>query len=228
MVQAVIELQGPRGVGKTTLATTMADELSHAALLFIDASPDGRLTEIMAPTPPRLGMASLLAQKGDNREAIDWAFHDLAVPVGEDMDLIVTGALPDHLEATERAKLRYGLTRFIETYDYVIVDGMHPLLHGLLPEEGLRSVLVLTPASFSGWQPADLASGLRTPYLILNRMREESLSPVLARLLERDELMLIGRLPDYATAEDRVRRLPDDFRNCLLRMNIPINLASGS
>jgi hypothetical protein len=46
----------------------------------------------------------------------------------------------------------------------------------------------------------------------------------LEEALLRNQVGLIGKLPRYPSPEACIRQLPDDFRNCLLRLNIPLNL----
>lgn len=226
-MQAIIELTGKPGAGKTTLANILGDELSPASVLYIDASPDQRLTTMMAPEAPQLTLGRLFSQQTEatgSREAIDWAFHDLAVAVGEENELITVGSLPDDIDIVPREKLRYGLNRLADTYDYVIIDGHHPLLRQLLPDEQFRTLEILTPAAFPDWTPHPEGELLHTPALILNRYSEEPLPRVLDDAITAHQLRLIGKLPAYPTVEDCIRKLPDDFRNCLLKLDIPLNL----
>jgi hypothetical protein len=228
LLQAIIELTGETGAGKTTLATLLGEELAPASILFIDASLDQRLTIALAPQMPDLTLGRLFSQKADatgSREAIDWAFHDLTVPAGEDHELITVGMLPDTVEPLELQKLRYGLNRLVATYAYAVIDGFHPLLHELLPEESLRTVEIVTPEAFPNWQPPT-AEALHAPALILNRYSGEPLPARLDEAITQQQIRLIGKLPRYATTEDCIRKLPDDFRNCLLRLDIPLNLSA--
>lgn len=226
-MQAIIELTGKPGAGKTTLSNILGDELSPASVLYIDASPDQRLTTMMAPESPQLTLGRLFSQQTDatgSREAIDWAFNDLAVGVGEENELITVGSLPDEIDLVSREKLRYGLNRLTETYEYVIIDGHHPLLRSLLPDERLRPLEILTPGGFSGWNPPREGELLHTPALILNRYSEEPLPKPLDDAITSHQVRLLGKLPAYPTVEDCIRKLPDDFRNCLLKLDIPLNL----
>jgi hypothetical protein len=226
-MQAIIELIGRPRAGKTTLANILGDELSPASVLYIDASPDQRLTTMMAPESPQLTLGRLFSQQTDatgSREAVDWVFSDLTVAVGEENELITVGSLPDEIDLVAREKLRYGLNRLAETYDYVIIDGHHPLLHNLLPDERLRSLEILTPEGFSSWVPPQEGELLHTPSLILNRYGEDPLPKPLDDAITHHQVRLIGKLPAYPTVEDCIRKLPDDFRNCLLKLDIPLNL----
>jgi hypothetical protein len=220
---AIIELSGETGAGKSTIANLLGEELAPAGLLFIDASPDQRLTLMLAPEPPELTLGNLFSRRQDatgSREAIDWAFTDLTVPAGEENDLLTVGALDAEIGPVEREKLRYGLNRLIAHYDYVVIDGLHPVIHALLPEESTHTLTLLTPSHLAQWLPPETAT--QTPALLLNRYNQEPYTPVLEEALHQGRVQLIGKLPRYATSEDCIRQMPDDFRNCLLRMNIPL------
>lgn len=221
-MKAIIELLGEADVGKTTLTTILGEELASASILYIDASLNQHLTQSLAPKPSTNTVAQLLKQaQSGNREVIDWAFHDLTIEVGEEGDLLTLGSLPNTLSTTEQDRFRYGLTRLVEAYDYVIIDGFHPLLHHLMPEESLRTVIILTPRQMVGWSiPPEVR---RTPSIVLNQYGGEALSPELEMSLQQGQALLIGKLPRYATPEDCAQHLTDDFRNCILRLNIPLN-----
>lgn len=228
MQQAIIELIGSPNAGKTTLAIVLGEELGTVNVLYIDATPDQRLTEILAFDPPEITLSQLVKQaQTENREAIDWAFHDLTVAVSDEADLLTVGNLPETLNPADEERLRYGLSRLVIAYDYVIIDGFHPLLHRWLPEENVHTLLVLTTADWSTWQlpNAPDASIVRTPSVILNQYGGEPFPAALDAMLLDGQATLIGKLPRYATADECIRKLPDDFKNCLLRMNIPLNFS---
>lgn len=229
-MKAIIELMGPFGSGKTTLASLFAEEWGHAHMLFVDASGDQRLTQMLSPQPPSLSVAQLLNQHQEalssNRESVDWAFHDLTVGIGEEMDLMTVGALPESIPAPALEILRYGLTRLLDTYTYVVVDGLQPVIHQCLNETYLHSVLILTPENAQNWQKESMSS-VHTLPLILNQFGDEPLPSALDQALRAGDLQLVGKLPRYASSEARIRQLGDDFHNVLLRLNIPFNLASS-
>lgn len=225
-MKAIIEVTGKLGAGKTSVVITLGEELAPASILYIDASPDQKLTLALAPTPPELTLGRLIDQSADSaasREAVDWVFHDLTIPVGEEQELLTVGHLPENLQPAELDRLKYGLTRLIENYDYVLLDGHHPVLHALLPEETLQLLELVTPDDFADWKIPNGRAFIHTPALILNRYNGETLPEQLDAALTAQQVQLIGKLPRYETAEDRIRQFSDAFANCLLRLNIPLS-----
>lgn len=225
-MKAIIEVTGKLGAGKTSVVITLGEELSPASILYIDASLDQKLTLALAPNPPELTLGRLVSQNTEtatSKEAVDWVFHDLAIPVGDEQELLTVGNLPENLQAFELERLKYGLTRLIENYDYVVLDGHHPILHALLPEETLQLLEIVTPDDFSDWHIPNGREFIHTPALILNRYHSEDLPSSLEDALSAQKVQLIGKLPDYPTAEDRIRQFSDAFSNCLLRLNIPLS-----
>src|SRR5690242_14449978 len=102
MQQAIIELIGSPNAGKTTLAIVLGEELGTVNVLYIDATPDQRLTEILAFDPPEITLSKLVKQaQTENREAIDWVFHDLTVAVSDEADLLAVGNLPEMLNPSD-------------------------------------------------------------------------------------------------------------------------------
>lgn len=225
-MKAIIEVTGRLGAGKTSVVIALGEDLAPASLLYIDASPDQKLTQALAPQPPELTLGRLVSRNTEvstSKEAVDWAFHDLAIPVGDEQELLTVGNLPETLNEIEIGKLQYGLTRLIENYDYVVLDGHHPILHRLLPEENLQLLDIVTPDDFSHWKIPNGREFIHTPALILNRYENEELPTTLESALNEQRIQLIGKLPHYQTAEDRIRQFSDAFTNCLLRLNIPLS-----
>lgn len=225
-MKAIIEVTGRLGAGKTSVVIALGEELSPGSVLYIDVSPDQRLTSALAPHPPELTLGRLVSKHTETaapREAVDWVFNDLAVTVGDEQELITVGGLSESLSAVETTQLQYGLTRLIENYDYVILDGHHPILHTLLPEETLQLLDIVTPEDFPHWHLTNGREFVRTPALILNRYGDEALPANLEAALSEQRIQLIGKLPRYQTAEDQIRQFSDAFTNCLLRLNIPLS-----
>ncbi len=235
-MKAVFQVVGAVGSGKSTICDLLIHELaSSASILVIDASPDYQLTQRLTLEPPKQTIGKLVQQfKGVNRptqESIDWAFSDLTLSVGDDMDLITVGSLSETLPDTEKKTIAYGLNRLMDNYDFTIIDGRHPRLYHLLQHrEMVRLIWVATPEHYD----FDLSvyERFQAPALILNKMPEsgelpqafeEELNPVLAS----EDLVLIGRLPQYTDPDERVRSLPAAFRDCLYRLDLPAEHALG-
>src|SRR5262245_16533787 len=127
-MQAIVEFTGGIACGKTTLTTILGEELSLNSILYIDASPDQKLTQLLAPESPHTLAAALnqLQASSGNREAIDWAFNDLTVSTGEEGEILTAGDLPHTLEPALQEPLQYGLLRLVKAYEYLIIDGFHP------------------------------------------------------------------------------------------------------
>lgn len=228
---AIIELTGATGAGKTTLAQTLGEDLAPASVLYVDASPDQRLTHLLAPDPPALTLEKLFGEAQEartSREAIDWVFSDLTVSVGDENDLLAVGHLNGGMPAADREKLQYGLNRLIDGYDYVIVDGRHPLLRALLPPEQLHTLAVVTPDDFAQWRAPGQAGQIHTPAMVLNRYNKEPLPQSMEEALTHREVQLVGRLPQYASPDECARQLSEDFQNCLLKLNIPLHFTPPS
>ncbi|WP_373533009.1 hypothetical protein [Vampirovibrio sp.] len=225
-MKAIIEVTGKLGAGKTNVVITLGEELSPASILYIDASSDQKLTHTLAPQLPELTLGRLISQHTETatpREAVDWVFHDLAITVGDEQELITVGNLPEQLDASALTPLKYGLTRLIENYDYVILDGHHSVLHTLLPEETLQLLDIVTPDDFSDWHLTNGREFVRTPALILNRYDNEPLPATLESALSEQRIQLIGKLPRYQTSDELFRQFANAFGNCLLRLNIPLS-----
>jgi hypothetical protein len=225
-MKAIIEVTGRLGAGKTNVVITMGEALSPASILYIDASADQKLTHTLAPQLPQLTLGQLISQHTEAatpREAVDWVFHDLAITVGDEQELITVGNLPEQLDAAELTPLKYGLTRLIENYDYIILDGHHPVLHTLLPEETLQLLDIVTPEDFPHWHLTNGRELIRTPALILNRYSNEPLPANLETALSEQRIQLIGKLPRYQAFNEQFRLFSDAFGNCLLRLNIPLS-----
>jgi cellulose biosynthesis protein BcsQ len=223
---AVIELTGVVGAGKTLIAQLLGDELAPASILFIDASPDQRLTHVLSPDPPTLTLGSLFESHPEaikSREAIDWVFSDLTVPAGEENEILTVGDLPEAINLIEQEKLRYGLSRLIEPYDYLIVDGVHPIIHPLLPKDSLYTLTILTPNDWQQWKESKLEPDVQTPALILNQYQQEPFPPALDHALLQDKIHLIGKLPRYSSPEECASRAASDFEDCMRRLNVPLH-----
>ena len=238
-----IELAGPAGSGKTTLAELLSHELTGVSLLLVDASTNRQLTRRMTlelfdnaygnsleSVLSNLSESTLASGNGlpPKNEAIDWAFHDLPFMVGDNLDLIPCGPGFDlTLPELAQKMLAYGFPRLCADYDVVVLDGFHPALHGLLPADALQ-VLVSLPDVTVSPLPAlsknEPGTFMKNPglSLIINRYQRGSLSPVLEELIRNNTVSLIGKIPHYDTPAEREDAMPEAFRNCLLRLDIPL------
>lgn len=226
----ILQIVGPPDTGKTTVADLLVHELAPASVLVLDASADQQISHRLTLEQPRQTLRQLMEQFESHpvqtREGVDWAFHDLVVSVGEDIDLLSLGALPDPLPETAAERLTYGLNRLMENYDYVVIDGFHPTLNRLITErEPMRVIAVATPERHE--LDFDALAPVRTPVVILNRAPEASLpepfNSRLDRAIEQGEVRLIGRLPEYPTPDARIREMPAVFHNILLRLDLPLS-----
>lgn len=221
-MKAVIELVGPEKTGKTTLTDALSRLLEAGPVLLIDASINQGLTRLLDQAPGQTLtdlVQSFLATPAHTQESIDWAFHELPRPVDDQGDLVTLGPLSDNLPESIEEMLAYGLKRLVAMYEVVVVDGYHPLVHRLLRDELLRTVVVATPDD-----PVLLPSGfeaIQTPSLIINRHTGEKTGPVISDAIARDEVRLVGKIPLFANTGELESRLSEALSDCLLRMNLP-------
>lgn len=222
--QIILELIGEPQTGKTTLAEQLVHAFSPIDILLIDATPNQRLSRMMAfESTQTLGqtLAQVDYKPGQSREPIDWAFQELPAGAGQNVEVLTVGVLSEQLSGVQEEVLRYGLPRLLRDYEMVIVDGHHPAIHASLPEDLLTPVLLTTPQQ--NYRLPDLTFS-RTPALIINRSISGDLPNGLSDTLEERELRLVGKLPDYPDEQTRIKQMGDDLHNCLLRMNLPVSL----
>ena len=241
-------VSGPNGSGKTTISTVLGEAFANASLLYIDASVDCSLSHLLTPDKTPDSVAQLfshnrekLSQSGESspitfeenadmktkalisggREAIDWTFSELTVPVGDDSDLLMIGDLTTALDLRDNEKLAYGLKRLMDSYETVIIDGEHPLIMPLLPQEILHLINVVTPAHFEEWQ-TPLLQDQTTPVVILNEYDEEKLPTALEEALQQQHLRLLAKIPKYANDAERAKKMSQQLESAFLRLNIPM------
>jgi len=155
------------------------------------------------------------------REAIDWTFSELTVPVGDDSDLLMIGDLTTALDLRDKEKLAYGLKRLMDSYETIIIDGEHPLIMPLLPREVIHLINVVTPAHFEEWQ-TPLLQEQSTPVVILNEYGEEKLPVALEEALQQQHLRLLAKIPKYANDAERGQKMSQQLESAFLRLNIPM------
>ncbi len=225
-MHTIIELTGTAQAGKTTFATLFGEELSEADILYIDASSNMGLSGLLAVDPPELTVSQLFGSAGEapgHRESLDWAFHDLTVPAGEGNELLALGALGSELSPVDLEKFRYGITRLINNYDCLIIDGHHPLLHACLPVEFLRTLNILQPNDLGEWtRTLTQETDSPTPSILLNGDQQAAFPEALEEALITRRIQLIGKIPFYASPQMLNQRLAGDFHECLLRLDLPL------
>ncbi|MBX2860008.1 MAG: hypothetical protein KTR14_02145 [Vampirovibrio sp.] len=233
--KGILQLIGPRHAGKTTLCELFLQEFSAQHILAVDATQDQglsyRLTLDNPPKPVSGLIDSLTSLPPDNHEAIDWAFHDLVHPVKEEADLLLLGNLSQDCLPGVLKKLTFGFTRLLDSYDYVVIDGSDPFLTRCLshlPPDLLQTVVVVSPSTTQQeWGDLSQALSGQSPALVLNYATEASGSSVpvpvfIEQALEAGDFHLVGKLPTYASAEDRIKEMPEMFKNCLLRLELAL------
>ena len=155
------------------------------------------------------------------REAIDWTFSELTVPVGDDSDLLMIGDLATALDLRDKEKLAYGLKRLMDSYETIIIDGEHPLIMPLIPQDVIHLINVVTPAHFEEWQ-TPLLQEQSTPVVILNEYGEERLPVALEEALQQQHLRLLAKIPKYANDAERGQKMSQQLESAFLRLNIPM------
>lgn len=233
----VMQVIGCLHAGKTTLSDLLLHELTAhhpgpVSVLALDASPDQRLTHRLRVNAPPLSLADVaerfLEKPETSNEAIDWMFHDLAQHVGEEIELVTVGHLPARLSPAVEKMMTYGFKRVVQAYDYVVMDGAHPFVSACLPEELVKTLVVISPQHWEHEYLKETPAG-KTPAVIVNQCQEGIVSTritgplgaVLDDALEAGRIRLIGKLPIYPSQDVLEKELPPAFHNCLLRLDLP-------
>lgn len=167
-------------------------------------------------------------QRQEAQQSLDWAFSNLPSSIQLDnqseVDLLTVGILTEHLPAVVIESLSYGLKRLMMTYDYVIIDGYHPLIHPMLlslePDSLLTPIIVVRPTD-NALLPASFQS-IKTPALLITQFRGETLSQSIQQTLNSHEMKLIGKIPVFTTEEAFSPTLMNQFYDCLRFLDIPL------
>jgi len=220
-------------------------------LLLLDAAVDQRLSRTALGTISNADKVSTtlthLAQglmdkpmddDAARREFIDWAFHDLPVTMPDDwlatykkdsspqtgVEVMALGPLRERLPERLWQGLVYGLQRVVENHELVLIDEDHPLVRASFQKQGtLRTLFITTPQHGpETWPPLPEAE---TIHLVINRYDGSPLQPAIAERIESGAMKLVGRIPVYPDADTLHDRLADDWRDCLMRVNIPLRQA---
>lgn len=239
-MKAILQIIGPRGVGKTTLCTMLLHWIGEQGkrgitTLALDASPGEQLTQQMTLSKSANNIC-LLAKRFTEKptqpnEAIDWAFNDMVVSIDQEIDLLPLGPLGKQYPTGIEKMLDYGLSRLIEAYDFVVVDGEHPILERHLPAEVVKPLIIITPERWDKSLLLKENDYAQTPAVIVNQCGEQALSSrllgdlgeTLDTALDAGQIRLIGKLPFYTSEAALEKDLPQVFYNCLLRLDLPFS-----
>jgi len=165
-------------------------------------------------------------QRQEAQQALDWAFSNLTTAIAlddeTDIDLLTVGLLTEHLPAGILECLRYAFPRLLDTYDYVVIDGYHPLIHPLVPEPVLSPLVVSHPVYSENLLPPGFQS-LKTPALVVTQFQGEAFSPAIQNALAAQDVKLIGKMPALSVSDVLDPSLVSRFYDCLCFMDIPLN-----
>jgi hypothetical protein len=252
----ILQLTGPPQSGKTTLCNLLIEELAPRSTLVIDASANYGMTRLLCglkpeqPVPKTVwdALSPLQDRASIPSQTVDWLFHSLPQPVGEQIELLTLGPMPDEMSAMLhfpvlkhpmlQALMGYGLPRLLPQYEVVLVDGFHPDVHRLLPDSALCSLLLLSPQQAEGFTSpavlkafADWVQALSNPSLVLNKLAQgqgwKSLPDVLQHYFNRHGIRLLGKLPQVmgaTVATDSLihETLSPMIREILCRLALPL------
>ncbi len=231
-MKAILELIGPQASGKTVFIKPLIEVLSQhggtPSIFVIDASFNQGLSSRFLDATPENTMTTLVQNfiqspklDKDTREAIDWAFSDLPVTVSEGVDMMTVGPLSDRMPAMVEKLLTFGLNRLIDSYDIVIVDDYHPLIHRLLPAEQTRTIIVATPDQDSIF-PEGFKS-LSTPSLLITQSDKAELSDTLNQRIKNGDVKLVGRFPHFDPSKTLASEDNERIQDTIYRLNIPLS-----
>lgn len=232
----ILWIQGPPDSGKTGIALALGTVLAaRLPTLLVDACSDRGLmrragptgTETMATPLERLffgpeAFATFLSPAGamsqEAREQLDWRFRDALHELGEGLDVLALGALPPAVSPGAARALAYGVPRVLSEYGFVVIDGAHPALEGILRafEPPPVPLWLITPyGELPPWQTTE---GLGTPVVVIHGESADTPLPSersqwLEALIAVDDARLLARIPRLdATEEGGAARARDTGR----------------
>ncbi len=230
----ILQLMGPPGGGKTTLARLFLDAFQERSVLAVDASEDSflSLSYGVVPTATMTTVLEQIDQGRLNRETLDWALQDLpvAVPSESESDILVWPQPANRLSTEQEALLSYGLPRLFRTYDVIIWEGTMPsMVQSWFNSEDIRPLLVITPQDEAFCQSIQVDHAVDHAMVLLSKAQAIDILPATAAFeIQRGNWRFLGKLPPLASPEKRVRELPQYFQECFQKLDLPFGLRPPS
>jgi CO dehydrogenase maturation factor len=212
-----IALAGKGGTGKTTMAGLLIKYLvgkGKTPILAVDADCNANLNEVLGlDVKDTLGQAREDMKKGNvpsgmTKDVFISMRLEEALAEQEGFDLVVMGQ-PEGAGCycAANSLLTNFMERLVGNYQYVVMDNEAGMEHiSRLTTHNVDVLLIVTDTSRRGLQAGlrinklarDLKIGVTNSYLVINRMKTEPDSEILA-LIEQDGLKLAGTIPDDET-----------------------------
>lgn len=229
-MSSIVELTGQPGTGKTTIACGFSELLLQQKVLFVDTDPSQVLSLALTQRLATITLTDVLQSMTDKliiQESIDWSFNELPVNIQNEQDILVLGTDPlSALPEENQKKLRYGLSRLIRLYDFIIIDGKFPLLGALFPNQPLQSIEIVSPKQLNDWTLPAFYTPLHAQAAILNQFNDaaQKLPIAFNQALLSHQIQLLGKLPYYHSESHLHEHLATDLQQCILRLNMDFKL----
>ncbi len=210
-----VALAGKGGTGKTTVAGLLIKYLQNKGktpILAVDADANANLNEVLGmDVCETLGEAREQMKKGQVPSGMTKdVFMDMklqqAVIEAEGYDLIVMGQPEGQgCYCAANSLLAGFLEKLTDNYPYIVMDNEAGMEHiSRLTTKDVNVLLIVSDTSRRSIQAAvrinklakELNIGVGKSFLVINQAKNGSASEEVAKLLEEEDLELIGTIPE--------------------------------